>query len=123
MRHNKQLLLIISIIVLMFILSGCTQVNEPINAESTGFWNEYFVYPLSSIIIFFASHFGGSYGWAIVVVTIIVRLLLVPLNVKQLKSSMAMQKLQPEIKALQEKYSSKDQRSEERRVGKEYRSR
>jgi len=114
MRHNKQLLLIISIIVLMFILSGCTQVNEPINAESTGFWNEYFVYPLSSIIIFFASHFGGSYGWAIVVVTIIVRLLLVPLNVKQLKSSMAMQKLQPEIKALQEKYSSKDQATQQK---------
>src|SRR5699024_9975380 len=43
-----------------------------------------------------------------------VRLFLVPLNVKQVKSSMAMQKVQPEIKELQKKYSSKDQATQQK---------
>lgn len=114
MKNKKHLYLFISVIILTFVLSGCAQVNEPINAESTGIWNQYFVYPLSTVIIFFANTFKGSYGLAIVVVTLIVRLFLVPLNVKQVKSSMAMQKLQPEIKELQKKYSSKDQETQQK---------
>src|SRR5699024_12091504 len=47
-------------------------------------------------------------GVAIIVVTLIVRLLLVPLNVKQIKSQVAMQAIQPELKEIQKKYSSKD---------------
>src|SRR5699024_9610796 len=85
MKNKKHLYLLISVILLTVFLSGCTQVNEPINAESTGVWNEYFVYPLSTVITFFAKHFSGSYGLAIVIVTLIVRLFLVPLNVKQVK--------------------------------------
>src|SRR5699024_6744873 len=81
----KHLYLLISVILLTVFLSGCTQVNEPINADSTGIWNEYFVYPLSTVITFFAKQFIGSYGLAIVVVTVIVRLFLVTLNVKQVK--------------------------------------
>lgn len=114
MKNKKHLYLLISVILLTVFLSGCTQVNEPINAESTGIWNEYFVYPLSTVITFFAKQFSGSYGLAIVIVTLIVRLFLVPLNVKQVKSSMAMQKIQPEIKALQEKYKSKDQATQQK---------
>src|SRR5699024_5490759 len=56
----------------------------------------------------FSGMFNESYGLAIVVVTILVRLLLLPLNIKQLKSSQAMQEVQPELKELQDKYSSKD---------------
>src|SRR5699024_7145989 len=50
----------------------------------------------------------------IILVTVIVRLLLVPLNVKQLKSSRAMQEIQPEMKELQKKYSSKDQATQQK---------
>ena len=35
----------------MMLLAGCTEVNEPITAESEGFWNTYIVYPLSQLII------------------------------------------------------------------------
>ncbi len=114
MKNKKNILIIMSLLVIIFVLSGCTQVNEPINAESTGIWNQYFVYPLSIVITFFANNFNGSYGLAIVVVTLIVRMFLVPLNVKQVKSSMAMQKVQPEIKELQKKYSSKDQATQQK---------
>lgn len=113
MKNKKHLYVLISILLIV-VLSGCAQVNAPIDAESTGFWNEYFVYPLSLVITFFADQFSGSYGLAIVVVTIIVRLFLVPLNVKQVRSTMAMQNIQPEIKALQQKYTSKDQETQQK---------
>ncbi len=113
MKNKKHLYVLISILMIV-VLSGCAQVNAPIDAESTGFWNEYFVYPLSLVITFFADQFSGSYGLAIVVVTIIVRLFLVPLNVKQVRSTMAMQNIQPEIKALQQKYTSKDQETQQK---------
>jgi len=107
LRNKKDLgaLLLIGIVAL---LSGCTEIREPINAESTGIWNEYFVFPLSKVIIYFAELFNSNFGLSIVVVTIIIRLILLPLNIKQLKSSKAMQDIQPELKELQKKYSSKD---------------
>ena len=45
-----------------------------------------------------------SWGFAIILLTVAVRLLLVPLAVKQINSMRAMQKLQPEVKRLQKKY-------------------
>ena len=48
--------------------------------------------------------FTGSWGIAIIVLTLIVRMLLHPLTQKQMTSMQKMQKLQPRIKMLQEKY-------------------
>jgi len=97
----------------IILLAGCTQINTPITEDSTGIWNRFFVYPMSSVIIFFAELFK-SYGLAIVVVTFIIRLFLLPLNIKQLKSTQGMQLIQPEIKELQKKYSSKDQKTQQK---------
>jgi YidC/Oxa1 family membrane protein insertase len=48
--------------------------------------------------------FTGSWGLAIITLTLIVRLMLHPLTKKQMTSMQKMQKLQPRIKMLQEKY-------------------
>ncbi|MBU5467463.1 YidC family membrane integrase SpoIIIJ [Virgibacillus sp. MSJ-26] len=114
MLRNKKVLLLVALIGLIVFLSGCTQIDQPITPESTGIWNKYFVYPLSQVITFFADLFNSSYGLAIVVVTLIIRLVLVPLNVKQIKSTKAMQEVQPEIQALQKKYSSKDANTQQK---------
>ncbi|MCK4777035.1 MAG: membrane protein insertase YidC [Actinomycetia bacterium] len=58
---------------------------------------------LLEILNFFYSYVG-NYGVAIVLLTIVVRLILLPLTIKQTKSMLAMQKFQPKIKELQEKY-------------------
>lgn len=105
---SKRFLLLVSMIGLIVLLSGCMNIEQPINSESIGIWDEYFVYPMSWLITYFAELFGENYGLGIVVVTILVRLVLLPLNVKQLKSSKAMQDVQPELKELQKKHSSKD---------------
>lgn len=102
------------LIGLVLFLSGCTQINEPITPDSTGFWNKTFVYPMSWFITFIADIFNSNYGIGIVVVTILVRTLLIPLNVKQLKSSKAMQEVQPKVKELQEKYKSKDKKTQQK---------
>jgi YidC/Oxa1 family membrane protein insertase len=47
-----------------------------------------------------------SWGWAIIGLTLLVRVLLLPLAIKQTRSMKAMQKLQPQIKALQDKYKT-----------------
>jgi len=46
----------------------------------------------------------GNYGVAIILLTVMVKLVLLPLTIKQTRSMIAMQKIQPEIKKLQEKY-------------------
>jgi len=46
----------------------------------------------------------NAWGWAIIGLTIFVRILLIPLAVKQFRSMRAMQELQPQIKAVQKKY-------------------
>ncbi len=99
--------------VLSVFLAGCSEFAQPIYAESGGFWNEYIVWPLVSLIVTFKDLLG-TYGLGIVAVTIIIRLILLPLMVKQAKSSKRMQEIQPELKALKEKYKSKDAVSQQK---------
>lgn len=63
---------------------------------------------------FFAQIFGpmlgyiygivGNYGFSIIIFTIIIKLILLPLSLKQLKSSKEMANIQPKMKEIQEKY-------------------
>lgn len=53
--------------------------------------------------------FVGNYGVAIIVLTIIVRLAMWKLNVKQQRSMKMMQSLQPKLKAIQDRYKSNPQ--------------
>lgn len=51
----------------------------------------------------------GSYGLAIILLTIIIKILVYPLTKKQIKSMKAMQKIQPEMQKLQKKYKDNPQ--------------
>ena len=46
----------------------------------------------------------GNYGLSIIVLTIVIKVVLLPLGVKQIKSMQAMQAIQPKVKELQKKY-------------------
>ncbi|MEN2766785.1 YidC family membrane integrase SpoIIIJ [Ornithinibacillus xuwenensis] len=111
---RKKLFLIVMLIGLVAILSGCTEINEPITSESEGIWNTYFVYPLSQLLMYFAELFNENFGLSIILVTVIIRTVLLPLNIKQLKSQKAMQDIQPELKEIQKKYSSKDANTQQK---------
>jgi YidC/Oxa1 family membrane protein insertase len=47
-----------------------------------------------------------SWGWAIIGLTLLARILLLPLAIKQTRSMKAMQQLQPQMKAIQDKYKT-----------------
>ena len=49
-------------------------------------------------------HIVSNWGWAIVLQTLIITILLLPLRLTQMKSMLKMQRIQPQIKAIQEKY-------------------
>ena len=58
--------------------------------------------------------FVGNYGIAIIVLTIIVRLAMWPLNVSQQRSMKMMQTLQPKLKAIQDRYKNDPQRMQQK---------
>ncbi|WP_225100365.1 membrane protein insertase YidC [Streptomyces sp. CoH27] len=77
--------------------------------------------PVSWVIVQFhkmyGAIFGADTGWAwglsIVSLVILIRICLIPLFVKQIKSTRAMQTLQPEMKKIQERYKNDKQRQSE----------
>jgi len=62
---------------------------------------------LQHVIEFYHDHFGVSWGWSIVLLTVTVRIAILPLTIKQFRSMAAMQRIQPKVKALQNKYKGK----------------
>lgn len=57
--------------------------------------------------------FIHDYGFSIVLFTIFVKMLLLPLTIKQTKSTKAMQDIQPKMQEIQEKYKSKPEKQQE----------
>jgi YidC/Oxa1 family membrane protein insertase len=67
-----------------------------------------------SIMVFIHAHLvGGSWGLAIVGLTVLIRAVLVPLTYRQLKSMQEMQRLAPQINELKEKYKEDKQRQQQ----------
>jgi YidC/Oxa1 family membrane protein insertase len=66
-----------------------------------------------TVILIFFYNLVHNYGLAIILLTILIRIFLLPLTVKQTKSMHEMQKLQPKLKALQEKYKNNKEKLQE----------
>jgi YidC/Oxa1 family membrane protein insertase len=66
--------------------------------------------PILNVLVALTQLLGGSFGWAIVALTVIVRLISWPLTKRQLNSTKAMQEMQPKIQELQKKYGKNQQK-------------
>jgi YidC/Oxa1 family membrane protein insertase len=66
-----------------------------------------------SILLFFHNHIGVSWGLSIVLLTVVIRAVLLPLTIKQFHSMQRLQRLQPELKAIQNKYKDDKQRQQQ----------
>jgi YidC/Oxa1 family membrane protein insertase len=67
-----------------------------------------------TIMVFIHAHLvGGSWGLAIVGLTVLIRAVLVPLTFRQLKSMQEMQRLAPQMQAIKEKYKEDKQRQQQ----------
>ena len=56
------------------------------------------------ILLWTHDHLQINYGWVLVIFGVVVRLILWPLNQSAMRSSLKMQRIQPELQALQKKY-------------------
>ena len=67
-------------------------------------FNELIYYPLFNLLVFFYNIAGQDIGIAIVLLTLLVRFILYPINTKAIKSQKQLQEIQPEMKKVQAKY-------------------
>jgi YidC/Oxa1 family membrane protein insertase len=111
---RSRILIILLLGLLVLVLSGCNVQNPPpIGPDATGIWDKFFVWPLSWLIKETSILLGESYGLGILIATIIIRLLTLPLMIKQIKSSKMMQALQPEMQKIRDKYKNDPQKAQQ----------
>lgn len=98
------------LLMLVITLSGCVKTDSSGNPDKSGIIYKLLIAPLSSFINYMVNNFEWSYGWAIIIVTIIVRIIILPLGIHQSKKTMEqsekMQFLKPQLNAIQEKVKS-----------------
>jgi YidC/Oxa1 family membrane protein insertase len=75
-------------------------------------WFEFFMRPIFDLLMILF-HALGNFGLAIIALTFIVRAIMFPIAQKQFASMAAMRKLQPKMKALQERYKDDKQRQQQ----------
>ena len=111
---RRRLYIVSSLMIVVALLTGCS-MNPAVNPidPNNGIWDRYFVYPISVLLNWFAEMFWGQYGLSILVVTLMVRFLILPLTLKQYRSSKKMQALQPELKKIRDKFKDDPQKQQE----------
>lgn len=114
-RNVKRLLAALAVISIAVVLAGCTptgsQQMAPISHTSGNWWDRWIVYYVSAFLLWLAKFLGNNYGWTIIVFTIIVRIILLPLNAISIRSTTKMQQIQPQVDALRKKYPGRDTES------------
>ncbi|CAM4215005.1 YidC/Oxa1 family membrane protein insertase [Paenibacillus alkaliterrae] len=114
---KKKWILVAGLVLLMGLLAGCgaptDHTTETADLLEGNFWEKNVVYYFAITLDTFASWFGESYGLAILLLTIIVRTLILPLTLKQYRSSKAMQALQPEMAEIKKKHKDNPQKQQE----------
>jgi YidC/Oxa1 family membrane protein insertase len=84
--------------------AGFTKISKSIDWG----WFEFFMRPIFDLLVFLF-HTVGNFGVAIICLTLIVRGIMFPIAQKQFQSMAAMRKVQPKMKAIQERF--KDDRA------------
>jgi len=115
---RKHWLFLLLMIVLLLSLSGCGVNHAGVDVTTTppdGWWQTIVVWPLAKALIYidqFLQDNGIPYHWgfAIILFTLIIRIILFPLTLSQIKGMQAQKELQPKIQELQKKYGKDRER-------------
>jgi YidC/Oxa1 family membrane protein insertase len=103
MKIKRSSITLVGLLILTTILlSACSPQNM-----NSGFFHDYFVKPFTYSIHAVAEVFFGSYGISIIVITVLIRLVLLPFMLKQYRNQMNMKEkmdvLKPEMDVIQKK--------------------
>lgn len=75
-------------------------------------WNTVFYQPIYNILIFIIDNITfGDVGFAIILVTIVVKLALSPLTKKSIKSQILMKRMEPELKQIKKDFPNKEEQA------------
>lgn len=101
MKHKK-LTVATFLSAMLLVLSGCVRTTK--SGRPYGFVYTYMAKPMQHLMEWLASHLGNNYGWAIIIIVVVVRMILLPVMFSQMKKSTIMQEkmaqVQPLIKEL-----------------------
>ncbi|MBI3960437.1 MAG: YidC/Oxa1 family membrane protein insertase [Chloroflexi bacterium] len=109
---RKHLILLLVLLAAMLLLSGCGVPREGVDVTTTdpsGVWQTFFVWPLAKGLVWLNQVLAGanipySWGFAIILFTLAIKVVTFPLTVTQIKGMQAQKDLQPRIQELQKKY-------------------
>lgn len=106
MNKLKKWLLSSGLLLAVFTLSGCVRRLKDGSPDPSGTIYRYMVVPLGKGLTYVADNWNLGFGWAIIVLTIVIRLILMPLMIHQSHKSMIqsekMQYLKPQMNIAQE---------------------
>lgn len=124
LKHTKRMFLSGLSLALLLFLSGCVQTTKQGTPTGEGWVYIYLVAPMGKLITFFAENQGLGFGVAIIVVTLIVRLLIMPLGIYQSwKSTYQTEKmnyLKPILGPIQERMKNASTQEEQLAAQQEY---
>ena len=83
---------------------GITGAEPDLRAIVDFGWLGYIARPLFLWLKWMYYHIVANWGWAILLQTLVINVALLPLRLSQMKSMLKMQRVAPQIKAIQEKY-------------------
>jgi len=110
-KRNRWIILLLLAVPLL-LLSGCGVDHtgvDVVNTPPDGFWQMLVVWPLAKALIYLDGFMRDAnvphhWGFAIVAFTVIIRLLMFPLTLSQIRGMQAQKEIQPKIQELQKKY-------------------
>lgn len=120
MKLSKSTLIFSIIATVTLFLSGCSAASAQ---DNSSLFHQILVGPIATGIHGLANLFQGSYGLAIIFITFIIRLVLMPLMLRQYKSQQQMKEkmdsLKPEMSELQEKIKATKDKVEQQKLQQE----
>jgi YidC/Oxa1 family membrane protein insertase len=115
---SKRWIILAILLLIPLALAGCGVPHEGVDVTATppeGFWQTFVVWPLANILIGLDSMLEGmgipySWGWSIILFTLIIKIVTFPLNLSQIRGMQAQKELQPLLAELQKKYGKDRER-------------
>lgn len=106
------------LVMATLLLGGCSSVE---NKE--GFFYSFLVFPFEYLLNFFGNLFSGSYGLAIIAITVLIRLVLMPLMLRNYKTQQGMKikmdAMKPEMDEIQKKIKASKDKEEQMKLQQE----
>lgn len=114
MKSRNRIPIFLTVVIVMLFTTGCGVPAEGVDVTTTapeGWWQTFFVWPLARSLVWLNGYlegFGIPYHWgfAIILFTLIIKIITFPLTLTQIRGMKAQREIQPQVQALQKKFGN-----------------